>query len=331
MNVAIIGCGLIGGKRVHALGEHRLVIAADPLIERAQRIVSISKYPALAVTDWHEAVQHPDVDVVIIATSNDQLTPAALSAVEHNKHVLVEKPAARSAAELKPLCDCARKKNKKVKVGFNLRYHPALRKAKMMIEAGDIGPLMFIRGRYGHGGRIGYDKEWRANPEISGGGELIDQGVHVIDLTRWFLGDITHIDSFAHTYFWNMPVDDNAFLALRTPQDQMAWLHVSCSEWKNMFCFEIYGKNGKLQIDGLGGSYGVERLTYYKMHEKMGPPDTTLWEYPGEDCSWKDEWNDFMHALENNTPLNGDAEDAYHVLRIVATIYQHNKGVKHYE
>ena len=107
---------------------------------------------------------------------------------------------------------------------------------------------MFIRGRYGHGGRVGYDKEWRADPLRSGGGELIDQGVHLIDLSRWFLGDFVSVTGFAHTYFWQMPVDDNAFLILHTRQQQTAFLHVSSTEWKNLFSLEIYGRTAKLQL-----------------------------------------------------------------------------------
>jgi predicted dehydrogenase len=112
----------------------------------------------------------------------------------------------------------------RVRVGFNHRFHPALQKARQVYESGVLGPLMFIRGRYGHGGRIGYDREWRADPKLSGGGELIDQGVHLIDLAGWFLGAFTHIDGHAATYFWKMPVDDNAFLNLRTAGGQTAWL-----------------------------------------------------------------------------------------------------------
>src|SRR6185295_2401631 len=159
-------------------------------------------------------------------------------------------------------------------VGFNHRFHPALQKAREIVDTGALGPLMFIRGRYGHGGRTGYDREWRADPAISGGGELIDQGVHLIDLARWFLGEFPVVEGHAGTYFWDMAVDDNAFLSLRTKANQTAWLQASCTEWKNMFSFEIYGRDGKLQVDGLGGSYGVERLSYYKMLPKMGPPET---------------------------------------------------------
>jgi hypothetical protein len=155
--------------------------------------------------------------------------------------VLVEKPAARTLRELEPVLKAASRGASVVRVGFNHRYHRAMRKAKELISAGALGPLMYVRGRYGHGGRVGYEKEWRANPERSGGGELIDQGPHLIDLARWFLNaEFPHVEGMAHTYFWDMPVDDNAFMLLRTADDKAAFLHVSCTEWKNLFSMEIY-------------------------------------------------------------------------------------------
>ena len=181
---------------------------------------------------------------------------------------------------------------------------------------------MFIRGRYGHGGRVGYDREWRADPAISGGGELLDQGVHLIDLARWFLGEFTRVEGHAGTYYWDMPVDDNGFVSLRTATNQTAWLHASCTEWKNMFSFEIYGRDGKLQIDGLGGSYGVERLSYYRMKPEMGPPETTIWEYPGEDTSWKLELSTFLESIADGVPRGPGIGDALAALEIVETIYQ---------
>jgi predicted dehydrogenase len=238
---------------------------------------------AVAERRWQDAIARADVDIVIVATTNDALAAVSLAALNAGKHVLVEKPAARSVSEVQPLVGAARRRDRLVRVGFNHRYHPALLKAREIVDSGALGPLMFVRGRYGHGGRVGYDKEWRADPDVSGGGELLDQGVHLVDLSRWFLGPFTTIEGFAATYFWNMPVDDNAFLTLRTATGSCAFLHVSCSEWKNLFSLEIYGRDGKLAIDGLGGSYGVERLTWYRMLPEMGPPDTTAWEYPRGD------------------------------------------------
>ncbi len=325
MKVAIIGCGIIGVKRAKALGVHELVVACDTDPKRAHDVCSAAGAGSV-LTDWKEAVAHPQVDIVIVSTTNNWLTPIGLYALEHDKHVLIEKPAARSIKEILPFLKKSQKSNKKIKVGFNLRYHPALLKAKEIVDSGTIGELMFIRGRYGHGGRIGYDKEWRANPDISGGGELIDQGVHLFDLSSWFLGDFKLVDGFSHTYFWDMAVDDNAFLCLRTEKEQVAWLHVSCTEWKNMFSLEIYGKTGKIQIEGLGGSYGIEKLVHYQMLPKMGPPDVKSWEYPGEDKSWNAEFDAFVESIVSDITINGDLNDAYEALNIVDKVYRNNSS-----
>jgi predicted dehydrogenase len=181
---------------------------------------------------------------------------------------------------------------------------------------------MFVRGRYGHGGRVGYEREWRADRARSGGGELIDQGVHLIDLAAWYLGPLTRVEGFATTYFWNMAVDDNAFLTLKTDDGRCAFLQVSCTEWKNLFSLEIYGREGKLAIDGLGGSYGVERLTWYRMRPEMGPPETTCWEYPGEDRSWALEFAAFADDIRHHREPRPGLPEARAALDVVDRIYK---------
>jgi predicted dehydrogenase len=321
MNVAIIGCGLIGHKRAKNLGLHTLLIAADVMMDRAEALAK--QYPgAIAMQSWEAAVANESVDIVIVATTPDNLARVTLAALQAGKHVLVDKPAARHFEELDSVIELAQSKKLKVRTGFNHRFHPAMRKAKKIIDSGEIGQLMFIRGRYGHGGRLGYEKEWRADPTISGGGELVDQGLHLIDLSRWYLGDFVHVDGYVKTFFWQMPVEDNGFMMLRTRKDQVAWLHVSWTEWKNTFSLEIYGQHGKLQIDGLGGSYGTEQLAFYKMHPQMGPPETTIWQYPGEDQSWSLEFKEFVKDIEQDREPDPNASDAQEALRIVNAIYE---------
>jgi len=325
MNVAIIGCGQIGQKRLHSLSSrHRLVAVADIDRERAEQFVRESQKPAVVI-DWRGAINRSDVEVVIVATTHNFLAPITLAAVEAGKHVLVEKPAACRLGELEPVISAAAKRGCCVEVGLNLRFHPALQKAREIVDSGALGMLTTIRGRYGHGGHLGYDREWRSDPQIAGGGELIDQGVHLIDLARWFLGDFTQVSGFTSSYFWQRPVEDNAFLLLRTIEDHAAWLHVNCAEWKNLFSFEIFGHDGKLQIDGLGGSYGVERLTYYRMLPEMGPPETTIWEYPFEDRSWRLEFDAFVRAIEQGAPPPASLRDAKAALDIVQQVYRMNQ------
>lgn len=318
--IGIIGCGLIGRKRAHSLGSRgKLVSCADIDEKRAKTLAE--EFGASSVSNSRDLLSRADIDIVIISTLHDTLAEIAIAAIEAGKHVLVEKPAARFPSELSLVLQAEKKSSVKVRVGFNHRYHRALQKAKALVDAGELGELMFIRGRYGHGGRVGYEKEWRANPQLSGGGELIDQGPHLIDLSRWFLGNFSEIDGFAHTYFWEMPVDDNSFMMLKTPKKQTAFLHVSCTEWKNLFSMEIYGKVGKIEISGLGGSYGLEKITHYKMLPVMGPPVTTSWEYPMGDISWSQEMSEFYDDIELNRRPAASLSDAYEVLKIIQTIY----------
>jgi len=319
-NVAIVGCGLIGQKRARALGSARLLACADVQRDRAEALARTSP-GATATDDWRSIVGSAEIDIVIVSTINAALAGVTRAAAEAGKHVLVEKPAALTVAELDDVMAAAEASGVSVRVGFNHRYHPALIKARALFEDGALGPMMFVRARYGHGGRLGYEKEWRADPALAGGGELIDQGIHVIDLARWFLGDFSRVDGFACTYFWQMPVDDNAFLLLRTDGGQTASLHVSCTEWKNLFSFEIYGRQAKLHIEGLGGSYGVERLSFYRMTPEMGPPETTIWEYPGADRSWDIEFAEFLDDICLNRRPAAGLQDARAALEVVGAIY----------
>lgn len=321
MNVAIIGCGLIGEKRARALKNGQLKACVDVVNEKAQALAL--QFPGcIATTSWQEVTQRPDIDIVLIATLHASLAEIGLAAIQNGKHVFLEKPAARHSSELEPLMHAAGKHNVLVRIGFNHRYHRAFRKARELVDENVLGELMFIRARYGHGGRIGYDQEWRAQPALSGGGELIDQGIHLIDLARWFLGDFTEIQGSAHTYYWNMPVDDNSFLLLKTPRQQTAFLHASCTEWKNLFSFEIYGRQGKIEVQGLGGSYGTEKITFYKMLPQMGPPETFMWEYPMMDDSWEVELKEFLEDIHLKRQPVPNLNDAQAALKIVEEIYR---------
>ena len=321
IGVGVIGCGLIGTKRVAAMGEvGQLVACTDHEVAKAQRI---AKSQTEVVSTWQELLNLQSVEAVVIATQHDSLATITQKAIAAGKHVLVEKPAARSHRELLPVLELSKHTSAIVRVGFNHRYHRALQKAKQLLKDEVLGELMFLRGRYGHGGRLGYDQEWRADVTKSGGGELIDQGPHLIDLSRWILQEeFSEIQGFAQTCFWEMPVDDNAFLLLRTSSGQAAFLHASCTEWKNTFSFELYGQQGKLQIDGIGGSYGVERLTWYRMLPQMGPPETMAWEYPMLDNSWDAEMEAFYQDISLNRQPEPGLRDAVAVLDVVAKIYE---------
>lgn len=321
LRAAIVGCGLIGRKRAGALPAGTVTVCCDVSAERATQLAAATRGAAPSV-DWEATVCRGDVDAVFVATTHDQLAPVAAAAAAAGKHVLIEKPGARSVGELDAVAAAAAKSGALVRVGFNHRYHRAFRKAREIFESGALGEMMFIRGRYGHGGRPGYDREWRAVPALSGGGELIDQGAHLIDLSRWFLGDFPGVRGSARTYFWDMPVEDNGFLLLETARGQVAFLHASWTEWKNLFSFEISGRAGKLEISGLGGSYGPERLTWYKMSAEMGPPETSAWEYPMADDSWHAENTAFLEDIRLVRQPDPGIADAQAALRIIESVYR---------
>ena len=244
------------------------------------------------------------------------------AAVEAGKHVLVEKPAARTAEELVPLI-AGRRAARRVRAGrLQPPLPPRVPARRASCRAGALGPLMFIRGRYGHGGRVGYDKEWRADPEIAGGGELLDQGVHLIDLSRWFLGDFTEVTGHvAHVLLGHAgrgqrlpPAPDRR----RTGGLAARQLH---RVEEPVLASRSIGRDGKLHIDGLGGSYGVERLSYYRMMPQMGPPETTIWEYPGEDTSWRDEFAGFRPGGGGPPRSTGDVARCPRGADVVHRVY----------
>lgn len=321
MNLGIVGCGSIGRKRAQNLSGARLIHCIDTDASKAHNLAE-SRADCRSGTDWRELLDCSELDAIIVATSHDCQAEITRAAIHAGIHVLVEKPGARSASELEGLPQLARERGVRVRVGFNHRYHPAFQQARALVDSGALGPLLYLRARYGHGGRVGYEREWRADRSRSGGGELIDQGVHLIDLARWFLGEFVEVDGFSHTYFWDMPVEDNGFMLLKTRARQAAFMHASWTEWKNTFSWELTGRDGKLEVDGLGGSYGVEKLTWFKMRPAMGPPVATVWEYPAPDSSWTVEMSAFLEDIERGREPSPGLNDAIAALDVVSEIYR---------
>lgn len=319
----IIGAGLIGNKRAKAAHEGGLFSIAGVCDIRREAAQALAiQYGARIFTDWKKAIMESDADVVLIATTHDLLAPIALAAVKAGKHVFIEKPGARRPGELIPVLKEAKKRKSGVWVGFNHRYHPAVQKMRELLAEKKIGKLMYVRGVYGHGGRKGYDKEWRAKPKVSGGGELLDQGSHLIDLTHYLVGKPKLVHAELKKYFWKMPVEDNAFLTLRCPKGETAFLHASWTQWKNRFSYEVFGATGALVISGLGGSYGVESLTLYERPPEGGAPKETVWEFPGQDESFGIELREFMKALESPKRKTKSLEETIVNLEVVEAAYR---------
>jgi predicted dehydrogenase len=191
-----------------------------------------------------------------------------------------------------------------------------------LFQAGAIGRLIQMRARYGHGGRPGVEKEWRANAEIAGGGELLDQGVHIIDLFQWFGGPAVRAQAEVQQAVWQIGrLEDNAFGLLRFAGGAVGQFHVSMTQWKNLFSFEIHGDTGALLIDGLGGSYGVETLTIVRRNMAGGVPVIEQERFEGSDVSWAAEWSDFVGALHGERLRHGGSQDGLRVMATVDALY----------
>jgi predicted dehydrogenase len=324
LRVAIVGCGLIGGKRAEAMRPQDELVACHDVHGAAARDLS-ERHGGAACASLDELLGH-DPDVVVVATIHDRLAEITEQALLAGAHVLVEKPAAVSLAQVERLISRRQESGRLVKVGFNHRFHPGIARAAQEVHSGRHGELMHLRGRYGHGGRLGYDSEWRAQPERSGGGELVDQGMHLLDLTHWLAGALPLYSAMLRTHFWDMPVEDNAALILGAADsrtDTWAMLHVSWTEWKNLFSLEIYCRTAKIQVDGLVRSYGPQRLRIYRMKPELGPPDLEEIVYSQEDLSWRAEWEHFAEAIEtaDGRPLLGGLEDARYAWAQIEAAY----------
>lgn len=320
-SVALIGCGLMGKKRLLAMDNiARLVAVADIDLEKAREL-SLLAPSVQYFSDWKTALSIEAIDIVIVSTIHSELQPIAMAAIGAGKHVLIEKPAGISAEEINLLIDKQAQHKVCVQVGFNHRAHPALIKAKQLVDLGALGELYYIRANYGHGGRVDYDKEWRMDPHKSGGGHLVDQGAHLIDLSHWFLGTFDKISASLHKYYWDSSVEDNAFLTLETSKGQTAFLHTSLTEWRNRFTFEIVGSKGKLDCNGLGGSYGLEQLTFFQMKPDMLPPDIQSWQYPRADQSFELEFLCFLEKITQNDTSSQSLNDALQVMQVIEAAY----------
>ena len=187
-----------------------------------------------------------------------------------------------------------------------------------------MGKILYIRAIYGHGGRINYHKEWRFNKQLSGGGELIDKGSHLIDLSRLFLGNLHVHSSLLNKFFWKTNLEDNCFVTLKNKKNNVSFLHASSTEWKNKFNLEIFCKFGKIDITGLGKSYGKEKLIVYKMSSRMGIPKKVEKIYSNFDSnqSWKIEIDNFYKVINKSKLKYPNLLDVYENLKIIEDIYK---------
>ena len=326
--VGVIGFGRIGRRRAALVAAHpRLTRAAvaDPQIDDAGSLPeSCATYRTGA-----DLLRH-DLDAVFICTPNAATSDLVVHALDADRHVFAEKPPGLGVADIERMREVeARSPGLKLKFGFNHREHESVRLSRSIVASGDLGRLMWMRGTYGKAGGPGYESDWRADPKVAGGGILLDQGIHMLDLFRCFAGDFTEVKSFVGRMFWQVGLEDNAFALLRSEDGRTAMLHSSATHWNHTFRLEIYLTEGYLVMDGFltgSGTYGRETLVvgrrdWQDSEGARGRPREERY-YFDEDRSWEREVDDFARCISTGSPvINGSSLDAQRALELVTRVY----------
>lgn len=328
IRTGIVGFGYMGEIRYRNVMEHpdmELVGICDP--DRETDILA----KGAKVYQTPEELIDSGIDAVIVCTPNFAIPGIAVYAMNKGKHVFCEKPPGRNYDDIKAIKN-AELKNPGVKLifGFNHRHHPGITDAKAIIDSGSLGQVLTLRGVYGKGGGYDYHKSWRNDANISGGGILLDQGIHMLDLFRYFVGDFTEIQGMRGITAFDVEVEDNAVVILRTAKGQLAQLHSSATSWKHIFRLEIGCEKGYAVISGLlskTGSYGRETLVIGRRpspNERIAvgnPREETS--YYDHDPSWNIEIAHFAESILNNTAIEkGTSDDALKVMEIIDKVYQ---------
>ena len=320
-NVLIVGAGLIGHKRAISLPDSfRLFGVFDTDIQKARDFSELFKCHNFSTIDL-ALNSLPKESLVIIAVRHCDLAKIANKAIRMKFHVLIEKPGSINPVEMLGVISSANEVGVTVSIGYNHRFHGAAIQLKKLINSGKYGEIQLIRARYGHGGRVGYDKEWRADYSQSGGGELLDQGCHLLDLLNYF--DTRPKLEFAMlpTIYWDMKVEDNAFLAGTLLNNGKFWMHASWTEWKNLFSFEVFMKTAKIEWSGLNGSYGPEKLIVHHMSAGLGVPSEEVLAFPANDQSWQLELIEVEKRITGVQSNSTSGEAGLKVLEIIQEAY----------
>jgi predicted dehydrogenase len=328
IKVGIIGFGKIGRIRKGVIDSHPdlSLRAICDIMPPEQGELSGCEY----FRDYQDLLK-TDVEAVFVCTPNKFAPEIVIAALNNQKHVFCEKPPGRNPNDIRSIIRAEQaNKGVKLKFGFNHRYHAAVMEAKSIIESHRLGRVIWMRGIYGKSGGADFEKEWRSDREIAGGGILLDQGIHMVDLFRLFCGDFQEVKSFVTSSYWHIDVEDNALAILRNEKGQLAMLHSSSTQWKHTFSLEISLERGYLIIHGILSStrsYGPDERLIVAIKQPqnnsftLGNPREEI-TYFNQDLSWELEVRDFVAWLKSDRPVTaGLSQDALKAMELVYRIY----------
>ncbi|MFN0116729.1 MAG: Gfo/Idh/MocA family protein [Elusimicrobiota bacterium] len=330
INVGIIGLGKMGQIRkaaVESTGRGQILAASDPVIKLNDK--NIKDYP-----NPEQVISDSSIDTIFICTPNYMNKDLTIKGLEAGKNIFCEKPPAFSAKDIEEIIEVEKKSGKKLMYGFNHRHHDSVILAKQKIDSGQYGKILWMRGRYGKSVDENFFKNWRSKKELAGGGILIDQGIHMLDLFLMMAGDFEEVHAFVSNLYWKLDVEDNVFAILKNKNGVAASLHSTMTQWRHLFSLEVFLEKGYFVINGLltsSGTYGQETMTI-ATNRSVAP--AAIWSDEEHlkfeiNNSWNYEIGHFFDAIDRNTAVKiGHSDDALKVMRLVDKIYlQNNKGV----
>ncbi|MFT6069505.1 MAG: putative dehydrogenase [Bacteriovoracaceae bacterium] len=324
LKVGIAGYGVVGRRRRLYIDEHpnlETVAVCDRTFAEDNSIQD-----GVKTFSRYQDLLKEDLDILFVCLTNDIAAEVCMAGLNLDMHVFCEKPPGRDLDEIAKVRKVeASKPNLKLKYGFNHRYHDSVKSALEVIRGNKLGKIINIRGVYGKSKILSFESGWRAQRDIAGGGILLDQGIHMVDLLRLFAGEFSEIHSFIDNSFWKHDVEDNAYALMKTEDGVVAFLNSTATQWRHQFQLEISLEKGGVTLSGIlsgSKSYGAEKITIaYKSENDNGDPKEVTTKF-NEDNSWNEEIEEFAEAILQDKPiLNGSSLDAFKTMELVYRIY----------
>lgn len=326
LKVGIAGYGVVGRKRYQFINEHPdlqvTALCEQHFTENQAELPGIACY-----TNYKELLENEELDILFVCLTNNIAAEVTIVALNRGLHVFCEKPPGMNVEEIREVIKVEKKyPHLKLKYGFNHRYHDSVKEALRIIKSGELGEVINLRGVYGKSRVIPFSGGWRSKRELAGGGILLDQGIHMVDLMRLFCGEFEEVKSFISNDFWKHDVEDNAYALLKDKKGRIAMLNSSATQWQHKFNLEISLTQGYIELHGIlsgSKSYGEEKIVIGKRDEDSdnGQMESKIIKFL-QDNSWKDEIFEFADAILTDKPIeSGTSNDALETMKLVYNIY----------
>jgi predicted dehydrogenase len=331
MQVGIAGYGIVGKRRHHYI-KQRDDMEVVSVCDRVLKDGTKNEEGIPCYHDYKSMLKQEKLDVLLVCLTNDIAPEVTIAGLEAGLHVFCEKPPGRNVADIENVREVeAKHENLKLMYGFNHRYHDSVQEALNIIKSGELGKIINLRGVYGKSKLITFNQDdWRTKREIAGGGVLLDQGIHMVDLMRLFAGEFEQVHSFVSNNFWSYGVEDNAYAIMKTSSGIVGMLHSSATQWRHRFSLEINLEKGSINLGGIlsgSKSYGAETMTivWAEPDSDNGDPREQTVRY-NKDPSWATELNVFAEAVKSDIKIDhGGSYDALKTMELVYNIYKSDK------